>query len=163
MPVISNFEDKKIINKIIDNLPTTSELFVNNISGLYYKIFKNKNIIISPLLNIKNKYALMFLNSIGVFDICASIEATDKFINKYNPTIFSDGYFPLMTFAHCPYQAINDSSCKNCKFDSNLEYISTSNQSYKISRVQISKCYFYLMKKLNKKTDHLSLKNLKTN
>lgn len=161
LPIITSFDDKKIVNKIIEALPTNYSLFVNNIGGLYYKIFQNKNIIISPLLNIKNKFALLALNNLGITQICASIEATSEFIDKHNLISFSDGYFPLMTFAHCPIKTIYNSSCKTCKYSSKLSYTSQSKQVYNIHRTQISNCYFYLMKKLSKKNGKYSLKNLK--
>lgn len=161
LPIITSFEDKKIINNIIKSLPTQCSLFVNNIGGLYYKIFENKNVIISPLLNIKNKFALLALNDLGITQICASIEARDDFIKKHNLISFSDGYFPLMTFAHCPFKAINNSSCKNCKYSNSLFYTSQSKQIYDIHRTKVSNCYFYLMKQISRKISTYSLKNLK--
>lgn len=161
LPVITNYQDKKIINKIINNLEDETFLFSNNIGGLYYKIFKNKNLIISPLMNIKNKFAILFLNELGIKNICASIEASANFANKNNLAMFCDGEFPLMTFAHCPYLATFENSCTSCKFNNKLSYKSQSNKTYKIKRVKISKCYFYLMKHIQNKNFNYSLKNLK--
>ncbi len=163
LPVITRFEDKKIINKIINNLPPNYIMFANNIGGLYYKIFQNKDVIASPLLNIKNKFAIQALNNFGITKICASVEASKEFINKYNLTGFSDGEFPLMTFSHCPYKAVHDSSCDSCKYTGTLAYKNNNKQEYKIRRIKISNCYFYLMKNLRHTNYNYLLKNFKSN
>ena len=162
LPIITTFEDKIIINKIIDKISTESLLFVNNIGGLYYKIFNNRNVIISPLLNIKNKFAILALNSLGITQICASIESKNEFKHKHNLISFDKGLFPLMTFAHCPFKAIHNNSCDNCKYSSDLAYLSQANNEYKFRRIKISLCYFYLMKEINQKESKNSLKNLKS-
>ena len=161
LPVINNFEDKKIINDIILSLPNNIPLFVNNISGLYYKIFNNKEVIVSPLLNIKNKFSILALNELKVNKICASVESSQEFATKNNLTFFESGNFPIMTFAHCPYKAVHENNCNMCKFNNNLRYQSQSQQEYKISRIKISNCQFYLMKNLSCKKPKYSLKNLK--
>ena len=161
LPVITNFEDKKIINKIIKTLPKETLLFVNNIGGLYHKIYNNKNIIVSPLLNIKNKFAIMQLNELGINQICASIESNIEFANNHSLSIFEYGNFPLMTFAHCPYIANFENNCSSCKCDDKLTYTSQSKQTYKIKKSKISKCYFYLMKNISNKNCKYYLKNLK--
>jgi len=163
LPVITKFEDKKIINSIINNLTENHMLFINNIGGLYYKIFNGREIVVSPLLNIKNKFAIQALNDLGVTKICASIEASKDFINKYNLSGFSDGEFPLMTFAHCPYKAVHDNSCTSCKHTGTLTYKNNRKQEYKIKRVKISNCYFYLMKNLKNANYNYLLKNFKSN
>lgn len=161
LPVITNFDDKKIINNIINSLPSTHPLFVNNIGGIYYKIYQAHDVIISPLLNIKNKYAIICLNEFGITKICSSIEANKQFIEENNLIYFSSGNFPLMTFAHCPYKTVYENNCQNCKFDEKLSYTSESNQEYKIKRTKIANCYFYLMKNINKEISNNFIKNLK--
>lgn len=160
LPIIIKNLDKPIINEILNKVAGSTPLFVNNIGGLYYKIFENHDVIISPLLNIKNKFALLSLNNLVINKICASIEANYEFINKYNLTSFSSGIFPLMTFSHCPYKSVFNNNCKNCKFNNSLSYQRNS-KIYQIKRVKILSCYFFFMGQINRKTTAFQLKNLK--
>lgn len=157
LPIIIRNSDKQIINSILSKLPNTTPLFINNISGLYYKIFKNYDVIISPFLNIKNKFAILMLNSLDINKICASIEADYEFINNYKLTSLSNGIFPLMTFSHCPYKSVFKNDCKNCKFNNNLAYQRNS-KNYQIKRIKISSCYFYLLGQLKRKNTDFQLK-----
>ncbi len=161
LPVITNFEDKKIINKIVNNLPKNVPLFANNIGGIYYKILENRPVFASPLLNIKNKFAILALNSLGIKTICASVEASSVFVKKYNLISFSEGLFPLMTFAHCPYKVVFENSCADCKYNDSLAYQNSFGKNYQVKRTKISHCYFYLMKPLSREQSKFSLKNLK--
>ena len=67
---------------------------------------QGKNVIASPLLNIKNTFAANLLNRFNITTICASIEADDSFIKNNNLIAFAEGNFPMMTFAHCPFKTI---------------------------------------------------------
>ena len=58
----------------------------------------------------------MLLNDFNIRTICASVEANDDFVNQNNLISFENGYFPLMTFAHCPIKTIYNNTCQNCKY-----------------------------------------------
>lgn len=157
LPNISSSKDFAILDKFIEKCGTEIPLFINNISGLYYA--GTKKIIASPLLNIKNQFAIKFLNSFGVSTICASIEADENFVAKYNLIRFGDGLLPLMTFTHCPVQANFDSNCTSCKYQGSFLY-KRNNQTYQIKRTKIAHCYFSLCKAVNKKQANWNLINL---
>ena len=159
VPTILKFEDKILFENILQKLSKTTKLFANNISSLYYS-FEGFDVIASPLLNIKNKYAINCLNDLNVSTICASIEADDEFVSKYNLIGFAEGNFPLMTFAHCPYKVVTKSTCNSCKFNGKLAYSNPNLSSYKISRTKLANCQFELNKVISNQKFKFFVKNL---
>ena len=157
LPTIIRDADKFVFEKLLNSLPKNISIFVNNVGGLNYH--SKYNLITSPLLNIKNKYAIKFLNTLNVSTICSSIETSADFSKTNNLVWFESGNFPVMTFAHCPYKVITKSNCTNCKFDDNLTYSSQSNKTYKIKRTKLSNCYFTLNKELFRENLQFNLKN----
>lgn len=160
LPTILNYQDAKILNQVLEKLPNIW-LYANNIYGLYYSAFLNKKVIASPLLNIKNTYAIKCLNSLGVQTICASIEAADDFVFSQNLVGFGDGYFPLMTFAHCPYKTISKNKCKNCSYSGNLKLKNDSKKEYIITRKKLACCQFELNSFVSAKSFKYQINNLK--
>ena len=158
LPVISNHADQKILNKIIEILPKESFLYVQNVSGLFFAM-QGKNVIASPLLNIKNTFAANLLNRFNITTICASIEADDSFIKNNNLIAFAEGNFPMMTFAHCPFKTIFDNDCKNCKYSKDLTYTFLAN-TYSIKRTKLNNCYFSMQKRLNLQKNKFFITNL---
>ena len=158
LPTILNHNDSKILTKILEKNPNIW-LYVNNIYGLAFAGSGFK-IIASPLMNIKNSFAVKCLNSLGVTTISASIEADDDFIENNNLISFESGAFPVMTFAHCPHKTINQNTCKNCAYKPNLSLSSKDGKSYKITRTKLENCQFEMNKKLERQAK-FSIKNLK--
>ncbi len=158
LPTIMCETDLKIINKFLKSSSIKYPLYANNIYGLKYA-FDGYEVIASPLLNIKNNYALKCLNSLSVSTVCASIEADEHFIKNNNLISFESGNFPLMTFAHCPIKTNFGTTCSNCKFKENFSYKSNKD-TYKVTRKKINLCYFELNKKLNHKISGFKLINL---
>ncbi len=143
IPTILNSKDMQLFNQILTALPKNIYLYANNIAGLEFALL-GYNVIASPLVNIKNKFACMCLNTHGIKHICSSIEADINFATRNHLIWFYKGEFPLMTFAHCPYKTIHNTTCKACKFNNSLTYTSTYGKTYKIVRTKISNCYFTL-------------------
>ncbi len=160
LPTIMNHADFKVFENVLNTLPKNIYIYANNIGGLAY-IEKGYKIIASPLMNIRNNYALKCLNSLGVNTICASIEARTEFAEENGLVFFESGAFPFMTFAHCPYKATTDTTCDKCKFDDKLTYTSSAKVTYKINRCKVSGCYFTLNKTLNLGKSKFNLINLK--
>lgn len=158
LPTILNHNDSKILTKILEKNPNIW-LYANNIYGLSFAGSGFK-IIASPLMNIKNSFAVKCLNSLGVTTISASIEADDNFIENNNLISFESGAFPVMTFAHCPHKTINQNTCKNCAYKPNLSLSSKDGKSYKITRTKLENCQFEMNKKLERQAK-FSIKNLK--
>lgn len=160
LPTIANSEDQKVLQNILSKLPKNIYLFANNIYGLNFAS-QNYNVIASPLLNIKNKFAVLCLESQNIKTICASIESNLDFANEHNLVWFTEGNFPLMTFAHCPYKTITNSTCASCKYNGKLAYKADYQEIYKISRIKMSNCYFELQKPLSRKKAKFNLTNFK--
>ncbi len=159
VPTLLFYEDMQIFKDFLNKLNTKPTLFANNIGALNF-IELGYNIIASPLINIKNNYAIKCLNSQNITFICASIEASEKFIRKNNLTAFLSGLFPLMTFAHCPYKTVFEGTCENCKFNGKLKYTGKKD-TYPISRTKLKYCQFELNKQICKNISNYTLINLK--
>lgn len=160
VPTILDFEDRLYFENILNSLPNKVTLYIKNIGAIYYQNLGHK-IIVSPLLNIKNNYALKCLNSQNISIIASSIEADNSFVSKYNLISFKNGSFPLMTFAHCPYKAVTKTTCDSCKYNGKLEYKNQNLGNYKIRRTKLKHCQFELMKLLNRPAEKFFIENFK--
>lgn len=159
VPTLLCANDFAIFDNFLNKLNKKPTLFANNIGALNFAS-DGYEIIASPLLNIKNNYAIKCLNSLNINFICASTEASDEFINQNKLTAFSSGYFPLMTFAHCPYKTIYENTCKTCKFKNGLIYSKNKN-NYSIFRTKLANCQFVLCKPVYKNSHEFNIINLK--
>ena len=160
IPNITSSRDTKVIESILKRLPKNIYLYINNISGLWYSKLGYK-VIVSPLLNVKNNYALKCLNSFNIHTICASVESSLSFANENNLIWFEKGNFPLMTLTHCPYKTIHGTTCSHCTFNNKLVYKSDANISYKINRTKLHYCYFELTKQLFREKAKFNIINFK--
>lgn len=158
LPTIMSASDFAVFENVLNKLPKNIYIYANNIGGLSYTE-RGYSVIASPLLNIRNNYALKCLNWLGIQTICASIEARTEFAEENNLVFFESGDFPFMTFAHCPYKAILDSSCDKCKHDGKLTYTSSAKTTYKIKRTKLANCYFALNKTLSLGKSNYNLTN----
>ena len=159
LPTIMSGKDLEIIKVFLNSSNQKYSLFANNIGGLNFASFGHE-VIASPLINIKNNYALKCLNSLIVTSICASIEADETFTKQNNLIAFESGNFPLMTFAHCPVKTNFGGDCSACKYAGDFTYKSNKD-TYKICRKKINLCYFELNKNLNRKISGFKLINLR--
>lgn len=157
LPTILNFNDKQLIDNILNVLPKNIYLFANNIYALNYN--SCYKIILSPLLNIKNKLSILLFNKLGIKTICASIEADDKFVQNNNLIKFCNGKFPLMTFAHCPFKTIFENTCSNCSYKNNFNLTNPNLGTYRVSRTKLFNCYFELTKAFYDKKSKFSIFN----
>lgn len=160
VPTILDYEDRFYFENILNSIQEKVTLYIKNIGGIYYQNFGHK-IIISPLINIKNNYALKCLNAQNISIIASSIEVNHSFISKNNLIGFKSGSFPLMTFAHCPYKAVTKTTCDTCKYNGKLEYKNQNLGEYKIRRIKLNHCQFELMKVLNKPAENFFIENFK--
>ena len=158
VPTILDYEDRKELESILNKLPEKVSLYANNIGAIYYS-FDGHKIIASPLLNIKNNYAIKCLNAFNISTITASVEASEDFVQENNLISFESGSFPLMTFAHCPYKAVTKTTCSSCKFNDNLTYKNPNLGEYIIRRIRLKNCKFELLKEINKKHSKFFVKN----
>ena len=158
LPTIMSGKDLEIIKTFLNNSTKKHSLYANNIGCLNFVNYGHK-VIASPLLNIKNNYAIKCLNTLNISTICASIEADENFAKQNNLISFESGNFPLMTFAHCPVKTNKNTTCAKCEYSCNFNYVSNKN-TYKITRRKINYCYFELTKKLTRKISGFKLINL---
>lgn len=159
VPTILSFNDRKYFENLLKKLPNNITLYANNIGAIYYKKFGYK-IIASPLLNLKNNYALKCLNDQNINILSASIESEENFITTNNLISFENGNFPLMTFAHCPYKVVTSTNCSDCKYNKLLVYSNPNLATYKIKRIKLKNCQFMLLKNINARKNKFFIKNL---
>ena len=143
LPIIANHKDLIMLDDII-NQNKDLVLVSNNIYGLHYA---NTHQVIAGLgMNVFNNYTIQFLKDLGVSAYLLSIEQQLSNITMLkNLYVYSLGYVPLMTFAHCPYKTIYKNTCKTCKFTKGLSYTDVSGNKFCIVRHQLSQCYFELL------------------
>ena len=155
LPIIANGKDLKIIDNILNNNKEIG-LIANNLYGLYYASL-GYEVIAGTGLNIFNKFSANKILELGALNYVQSAElskenlaeenssiGTSNCNNVKNSLVYSLGYFPLMTFAHCPQKSVCKNSCKNCSWTENLTY-ENSQTKHKIRRYKISNCYFELL------------------
>lgn len=143
LPIIANHYDLKIIDDILIHFPKLT-LIANNIYGLYY--LDSHNVIAGIGLNVFNDFTKDYLTKLGASAVLMSIEQEfDRMQDTHNMFVYSLGYLPLMTFAHCPYKTIYKNTCATCKFQKGLNYTDVLHNSYPIRRYQVGQCYFELL------------------
>jgi len=143
LPIIANGKDLKLIDEILKD---NKELFLiaNNLYGLYFAKFGYK-VIAGTGLNIFNKYSGVAVMENGATNLVQSAELNkDNLLSNKSLLVYSLGFFPLMTFAHCPHKTLNENTCKICSFDKNIVFENNGNK-YKIRKYKLCNCYFELL------------------
>ena len=143
LPIIANHKDLKILDDIL-NANKDLLIISNNIYGLHY--INTHTIVAGFGMNVFNNYTIQFLQQQGVTAELMSVEQQLSSIQLLpNVFVYSLGFVPLMTFAHCPYKTIYKNTCQTCKFTKGLKYTDVSGNVFDIERYQISQCYFELL------------------
>ena len=142
LPIIANKYDLEIIDNIIENNKDLI-LIANNIYAIDY-ISEGLKVIGGTGLNIANNLSANVYKMLGIQNIIGSIELNRENLIDGNIYEYDFGYFPLMTFTHCPHKTINGNTCENCSYKPNLQY-GDSKSTYDIRRYQIANCYFELL------------------
>lgn len=143
LPTISFSNDIIIINEIIKNIDKNTVLIANNLWGLMYSKL-GFTVIGGPLMNVLNNYSALMLEKLGANAVVNSIEQNEISFVK-NEYVYSFGRFPLMTYAHCPYQVSMCNTCKNCVDHSNLIYENEKGSAFEIRKTKVDNCYFELL------------------
>ena len=142
LPIIANGDDLKLLDEILEDKNLV--VVANNIYALNYA--KTHEVIAGIGLNVFNNFSIAHLKKLGVSDFVVSIEQQkDNLLNIENYFVYSIGYVPLMTFAHCPYKTTFGGSCKNCVYKSDLKYIDVFGKEFSIRRYVLTQCYFELL------------------
>lgn len=143
LPNLANNSDVKLLDEILEKNKDFYVL-INNLYGLSY--VGSYKVICSIGMNVFSDYTISFLKSLGVKACVISCEQQKENIKFLKDSfVYSVGFVPLMTFAHCPYKTTNNNSCKNCSFNNNLSYFDIHDNQYRIYRYRLSQCYFKLL------------------
>lgn len=97
-------------------------------------------------LNIFNDYiACEFSDSDSfVYSRELTIGEIEEFVDARGLT-FVDGQIPLMQLCHCPYKAVFNCDCSNCKSGEKLSYRDELGNRFVIKRRQAGRCLFELV------------------
>lgn len=141
LPRVLSYENKQVLRDILKDLPKEIGLVANNIYALYYS--KERSVIGGASLNIANNLSALALNNLNVKTFVKSFES---FASSFDKGISFEGNVALMTFCHCPYKTCcGNTSCKECRFDDSLKYISKDKSQYNIRRIKLKTCIFELV------------------
>ncbi|MEG1499683.1 MAG: U32 family peptidase [Clostridia bacterium] len=150
---------KKQNNKVFLNLPTYATgkevqmlldfakkyfdgVVANNIYGL---MFSRHGIAVfgGASLNVFNFVSDRALKKLGTIRNTVSfelpLEEQEEFDDCYK---MQNIFLPLMTFCHCPNKTINGGTCKTCKNEGDLTFVSEGMQSFRIVRKKVLNCTF---------------------
>ncbi|MBQ7602902.1 MAG: U32 family peptidase, partial [Clostridia bacterium] len=142
LPIIANYKDLQILDEIL-NKHQGLYVIANNIYGMSYA--SSHPTIAGAGMNIFNDYAVKFWQDFGCVGCVLSVEQQLDKINQKNVYVYSVGYVPLMTMAHCPYKTIWKNDCSNCKYQKGLEYSDVHGNNFAIRRTTLSQCYFEVL------------------
>lgn len=142
LPIIANYLDLQVLDKIL-NKHKNIYIIANNIYGMFYT--SSHPTIAGAGMNIFNDYAVKFWQDFGCVGCVLSVEQQLDKINQKNVYVYSVGYVPLMTMAHCPYKTIWENDCSNCKYQKGLVYKDVHGNNFAIRRTKLGQCYFELL------------------
>lgn len=140
LPTIANGQDCAKLKNIIDILPATTPLLVENAYGL--SLGSAHPLIAGTGMNIYNSYTVAALQKLGVGHFVWSKEVPSPHSEAYQ---FAFGRQTLMHFAHCPFKTLWQNTCTNCHFAENLTFRGQDSREYRILRHKITQCYFTLL------------------
>lgn len=118
LPKIAMNSDCLAIIDALSNLPSNVGLYADNYYVVQLCLELNRPIIYGFGMNIFNSLAAEFFAN----NYCVSQELSYKEIAVLNGYVYSYGYLPIMTFAHCPYQVVTGRDCANCDYK-DFEYL----------------------------------------
>lgn len=140
LPIIAMADDLDIVDNILKECPNIA-LMAENIYGLDY-LNDGFEVLAGSNMNITNDYTLTYLKSIGVKNMVGSIERWCQPLGGvYRIT---SGNLVLMTFAHCPYKTICNSTCEACKYAGVIK-INGGGNEYTVRKYRVAKCYYELV------------------
>ena len=147
LPVVANFRDLDVINKILANFPPNEiGIAAGSLYGIYYA--DKYDVIAMQNNNVANNYTADVLLSRGVKNFVSSIE-TNLFDN-INSGYKYIGAPPLMTLVMCPFIENCKSECGKCIYNSKYTLVMDDGTELKIRRSKLSDCFFdlYFNKKI---------------
>lgn len=140
LPVFAPYENLYIIKEFLTkNAKNNLGIYVENLYALELAAEFNLPIIVGTAMNIFNSKALKV---IGNVPCCISSELKNDEVFSDNVYIYSYGYLPLMTLAHCPIKTITKSKCDRCKYEP-FEFADERSKFY-IKRERFTECVFTL-------------------
>lgn len=140
LPIFAPYENLCVIKDFLaKNAENNIGIYVENLYALELANEFNLPIIVGTAMNIFNAKAL---NAIGNVPCCVSSELREEEFFSKDLFIYSYGYLPLMTLAHCPIKTITKSKCDKCKYES-FEIVDERSRFY-IKRERFAECVFTL-------------------
>ena len=120
LPNFALKEDVELLKSIIEK--TTIGVVVNNPYALSFETEK----IIGGGMNVYNSFTANYFNL--------------QFISAEQ----GEYKMPYMTLRHCPMKEHLKATCVNCPFKDGFEYVMQNGRRFKLKRIKMSSCTFYL-------------------
>jgi len=120
LPNFALNSDVEMLNEIIKQRKIP--IVVNN----FYALQFNTEKIIGGGMNVFNSYSANYLN-------LPYLQSED---GEYT--------MPFMTLRHCPMKEHLNGHCSNCSYKDGYEYVMQSGKRFKLKRIKMSTCTFYL-------------------
>lgn len=145
LPMIASSQDIKILDEIVES-GVIDGVVLQNYYGAKY--IGKLPFIVGPAMNVYNKISREEWYALGAELVLSNYECVLPHCAYVN------GYQPLMTFCHCPYQAVYHKTCDTCPYTAGLSY-RNNDKKFPIRRYQVSRCYFELLsdRKVEKRHD----------
>ena len=147
LPNFATDADVQIIDNLLD-VKNMVGICANSLYAVELAKKHGKKLFLGKGINIFNDFsAQMFDEFSNETSFSYSNELTFDEIKQFKD---KSGFVPLfgynccMTLAHCPIQVNYNCTCENCKYNGDIFYRDTLNNTFNIKRKRISKCYFEL-------------------
>ncbi len=137
LPAFVSGDDLAVIDKIVNKF---YGVYADGYWAINYSKSKNLNVFVGVSMNMFNLYDYNHLKSLGIKEISASKEITERDIDSIskNLHVLSFGENVLMNLAYCPF----DKKCSNCLYKFNTYINDENNRRFKLFRYKISECRF---------------------
>ena len=143
-PFLNDSDLKSIYSKLQTFDKDKIVILANNIGELY---FANEfEVVACDFCNVTNHISNLAYKNLGASGVCLGFEIADRNSTPFEYDYKINGNNILCFMSHCPYKAVTNTTCKNCKYNDALSYKSSSGVIYKVKRYRLSRCYFYLTK-----------------
>ena len=144
LPVVTNFEDSKVLDKIVES-GLVDGVVIENYYGAKY--IGKMPFMIGTKMNVYNEHTRDYWYRLGADLVFSNYECV------LPHCAYVCGYHTLMTFCHCPYQAVYHKTCETCPYSESVSY-RNGNKAFPIRRYQVSRCYFELLSDKQVKKTH---------
>lgn len=152
LPIVANHKDIKVLDDLVES-GLVDGVVIENYYGAKY--IGKVPFMVGAKMNVYNEHTRDYWYSLGADLVFSNYECVLPHCGYIN------GYHSLMTFCHCPYQAVYHKTCETCPYNEGMTYYN-GDKGFPIRRYRVSRCYFELLSdKQVKKTHDLVVEDMR--